>query len=62
MRKKIALAFVALSAAGVLATAAPAGAAKEAPVEVRKECGGYNVYINGTPLITYVWCPENPPA
>ena len=57
MRKKIALAFLALTTAGVLGSAAPASSA-EKPVEVRRECGSYNVYVFGTPLITYVWCPD----
>lgn len=59
MRKKLAFVFLALTTAGVLGSAVPAGAtAKDFPVEVRQECGGYNVYVFGTPLITYVWCPD----
>lgn len=62
MRKKIALGLFLLSTTGLVASAAPAGATKEGPVQVRQECGTYNVYVNGSPLITHVWCPENPPA
>ena len=59
MRKLTAVAFLLLTLAGVFSSAVPAGAAaKGGPVEVRQECGSYNVYVFGTPLITYVWCPE----
>lgn len=57
MRKLTAVAFLVLTLAGVFSSAVPAGAASK-PVEVREECGGRNVYVFGTPLITYVWCPD----
>lgn len=61
MRKLTAVAFLVLTLAVGFASASPAGAAaKGGPVEVRDECGGKNVYVFGTPLITYVWCP--PPS
>jgi len=61
MRKLTAAAFLVVSLPGVIGSAAPAGAAAQGePVEIRDECGGKNIYIFGTPLITYVWCP--PPA
>lgn len=58
MRKKIALVVAGIAAVAVAGSAAPA-AADGKPVEVRRECGGYNVYINGSPVITNVWCPDD---
>jgi hypothetical protein len=59
MRKLTAVAFLLVTLGGVFSSAVPAGAtAKDGPVEVRRECGSYNVYVFGTPLITYVWCPD----
>ena len=58
MRKKMAFVLVALSALGGVAVSAAPAQARGKPVEVRQECGGYNVYVNGTPLIVYVWCPD----
>lgn len=59
MRKKIALVIAGFAAvAGVAGSAAPASADGK-PVEVRRECGSYNVYVNGSPLITNVWCPDH---
>lgn len=61
MRKKIALVlFAAFALGGIGASASPAQAG--GPVQVKKECGSYNVYVNGQPLIHYVWCPDNAPS
>lgn len=61
MRKKIVfVAFAAAALLGVGGAATPADAGL--PVEVRRECGGYNVYVFGTPLYNNVWCPDYPPA
>ena len=63
MRKRIVfVAFAAAALAGVAGSAAPAPANAGLPVEVRRECGGYNVYVFGTPLYNNVWCPDYPPA
>ena len=59
MRKGMAVTVLALIALGIGGSASPASAtAKDFPVEVRQECGSYNVYVFGTPLITWVWCPD----
>lgn len=61
MRKKIALVlFAAFALGGIGASVSPAQAG--GPVQVKKECGSYNVYVNGQPLIQYVWCPDNAPS
>lgn len=61
MRKKITLVlFAAFALGGIGASASPAQAG--GPVQVKKECGSYNVYVNGQPLIHYVWCPDNTPS
>ena len=61
MRKKIVfVVFAVATLFGVAGAATPADAGL--PVGVKKECGGYNVYIFGSPLIVNVWCPENPPS
>lgn len=58
------LALLTAAAAVVLGStlgASPAQAAPDKPVRVGKDsCGNFNVWVNGTPLFTYVWCGPPP--